>query len=299
MSCHARTCLLRTSNATAKTWSAMEVHWLRKSATAASAGQNIYISTSFLWRSCFLLVISAKIHFQYETSSFLLSHVDYNMFVEEYRKNTQSTWIMKPTGKSQGAGIFLINKLSKLKRWSREAKTSFHPAIGKESYVISRYIDNPLLIGGKKFDMRLYVLVTSFRPLKAYLFKLGFCRFCTVKYDTSVTELDNMYVHLTNVSVQKHGVSNRQTSFPIQIDLITRRATFLVFVSPFSRANTTTCTAVNGAFRTWNLIWRARGARKWQKSFLVASIGLLFTRWKQFNLLWPAIVTALSATVTT
>lgn len=132
---------------------------------------------------------------------------DYNMFVEEYRKNTQSTWIMKPTGKSQGAGIFLINKLSKLKRWSREAKTSFHPAIGKESYVISRYIENPLLIGGKKFDLRLYVLVTSFRPLKAYLFKLGFCRFCTVKYDTSVTELDNMYVHLTNVSVQKHGVS--------------------------------------------------------------------------------------------
>lgn len=69
-----------------------------------------------------------------------------------------------------------------------------------------RYIENPLLIGGKKFDLRLYVLVTSFRPLKAYLFRLGFCRFCTVKYDTSVTELDNMYVHLTNVSVQKHGV---------------------------------------------------------------------------------------------
>lgn len=158
------------------------------------------------------------------------------MFVEEYRKNTQTTWIMKPcgtivssqlskksccatstsfypkfTGKSQGAGIFLINKLSKLKKWSREARSNtFNPQItsGKESYVISRYIDNPLLIGGKKFDLRLYVLVTSFRPLKAYLFKLGFCRFCTVKYDTSVTELDNMYVHLTNVSVQKHGVSH-------------------------------------------------------------------------------------------
>ncbi|XP_018786554.1 PREDICTED: probable tubulin polyglutamylase TTLL1 isoform X2 [Bactrocera latifrons] len=130
---------------------------------------------------------------------------DYNMFVEEYRKNPQSTWIMKPCGKSQGAGIFLINKLSKLKRWSREAKGPFHQQLSKESYVISKYIDNPLLIGGKKFDLRLYVLVTSFRPLKAYLFKQGFCRFCTVKYDTSVTELDNMYVHLTNVSVQKHG----------------------------------------------------------------------------------------------
>ena len=131
---------------------------------------------------------------------------DYNMFVEEYRKSPQSTWIMKPCGKSQGAGIFLINKLSKLKKWSREVKVPLHPQLGsKESYVISRYIDNPLLIGGKKFDLRLYVLVTSFRPLKAYLFRHGFCRFCTVKYDTSVTELDNMYVHLTNVSVQKHG----------------------------------------------------------------------------------------------
>lgn len=151
------------------------------------------------------LFFSLILYFFLLISSRLLK--DYNMFVEEYRKNTQSTWIMKPCGKSQGAGIFLINKLSKLKRWSRE-KTSFHPAIGKESYVISRYIDNPLLIGGKKFDLRLYVLVTSFRPLKAYLFKLGFCRFCTVKYDTSVNEIDNMYVHLTNVSVQKHGVSN-------------------------------------------------------------------------------------------
>ena len=130
---------------------------------------------------------------------------DYNMFVEEYRKNPNSTWIMKPCGKSQGAGIFLINKLSKLKKWSRESRTVFNPNLTKETYVISRYIDNPLLMGGKKFDMRLYVLVTSFRPLKVYLFKLGFCRFCTVRYDDSVREMDNLYVHLTNVAIQKHG----------------------------------------------------------------------------------------------
>ncbi|KAJ0177247.1 hypothetical protein K1T71_007256 [Dendrolimus kikuchii] len=131
---------------------------------------------------------------------------DYNMFIEEYRKFPQATWILKPCGKSQGAGIFLINKLSKLKKWSRESKKYLqHHLTSKDTYVISRYIDNPLLIGGKKFDLRIYVLVTSFRPLKAYMFRNGFCRFCTMKYDTSVTELDNMYVHLTNVSIQRQG----------------------------------------------------------------------------------------------
>ena len=108
------------------------------------------------------------------------------MFVEEYRKNPSSTWIMKPCGKSQGAGIFLINKLSKLKKWSRESRTVFNPNLVKESYVIGRYIENPLLMGGRKFDLRLYVLVTSFRPLKVYLYKHGFGRFCTAKYDDSV-----------------------------------------------------------------------------------------------------------------
>jgi len=49
---------------------------------------------------------------------------DYNLFVEEYRKNPSSTWIMKPCGKAQGKGIFLINKLSQIKKWSRDSRTS-------------------------------------------------------------------------------------------------------------------------------------------------------------------------------
>ncbi|KAG5442882.1 putative tubulin polyglutamylase ttll1 [Clonorchis sinensis] len=134
---------------------------------------------------------------------------DYNLFTEEFKRNPTLTWILKPSGKARGIGIFLINRLSQLKKWSREGRMGMMlgsvPSYVRDSYVISRYIDNPLLIGGKKFDLRLYILVTSFRPLKAYIYKLGFCRFCTVKYNTDVTELDNMFVHLTNVSIQKHG----------------------------------------------------------------------------------------------
>ena len=77
----------------------------------------------------------------------------------------------------------------------------------KENHVISRYIDNPLLVGGKKFDLRMYVLVTNYRPLKAWIYSLGFGRFCNEKYSTDIAEIDNQFIHLTNVAVQKLSVS--------------------------------------------------------------------------------------------
>ena len=73
----------------------------------------------------------------------------------------------------------------------------------KDPYVISRYIDQPLLVGGKKFDLRIYVLVTSYRPLKVWLSSKGFARFCNTKYSMASDELDNMEIHLTNVAIQK------------------------------------------------------------------------------------------------
>lgn len=73
----------------------------------------------------------------------------------------------------------------------------------KENYVISKYLDNPLLIGGKKFDLRLYVLVTQFKPLKAYKSTLGFARFSNEDYSVDLEDMDNMFMHLTNNAVQK------------------------------------------------------------------------------------------------
>ncbi|KAF3826996.1 hypothetical protein GH733_002482 [Mirounga leonina] len=137
---------------------------------------------------------------------------DYNLFVEEFRKISPSTRIMKPCGKARGKGIFLINKLSQIKTWSWDSKTSsFVTQSTKEAYVISLYINNLLVIGGRKFDLHLYVLVSTYHPLHFYMYKLGFCRFCTVKYTPSTSELDNMLVHLTNVAIQKHGEDYNHT----------------------------------------------------------------------------------------
>mmetsp|Transcript_41192 Transcript_41192/g.131825 ORF Transcript_41192/g.131825 Transcript_41192/m.131825 type:complete len:290 (+) Transcript_41192:167-1036(+) len=128
---------------------------------------------------------------------------DYSLFVEEFRRYSHSTWIMKPAGKAQGKGIFLVNKLAQVRRWAQQQWPGAMK--GVEAYVVSRYIDNPLLVGGRKFDLRIYVSVLSYRPLKAYVSRLGFARFCNVKYTNEVRELDNEFVHLTNVAIQKHG----------------------------------------------------------------------------------------------
>jgi len=71
-----------------------------------------------------------------------------------------------------------------------------------ESLVISKYIDNPLLINGLKFDIRLYVLVTSFEPLKIYIYNEGLVRFASEAYNNSSIK-SNIYAHLTNYSINK------------------------------------------------------------------------------------------------
>ena len=38
-------------------------------------------------------------------------------------------------------------------------------------YLVSKYISKPHLLRGYKYDMRIYVVVTSFEPLKAYMFE--------------------------------------------------------------------------------------------------------------------------------
>ena len=59
-----------------------------------------------------------------------------------------------------------------------------------------------LSIAGYKFDLRLYVAVTSFNPLRIYLYEEGLTRFATECYSGPV-ELHNHCMHLTNYSVNK------------------------------------------------------------------------------------------------
>ncbi|XP_034454847.1 probable tubulin polyglutamylase TTLL9 [Hippoglossus hippoglossus] len=128
---------------------------------------------------------------------------EYHLFVEEFKRSPGSTWIMKPAAKSKGKGIFLFRKLKDIMDWKKDGTLSEEQkdAAQVENYVAQRYIENPYLINGKKFDLRVYVLVTSFAPLKAWLSRDGFARFSHTRF--SLMSIDDKYMHLTNVAVQK------------------------------------------------------------------------------------------------
>lgn len=130
---------------------------------------------------------------------------EYHIFVEEFKRSPGSVWIMKPAGKAQGRGIFLFRKLKDINEWKKEdffrrdeEKNDKEPP---ETYVVQRYIEKPYLIGGKKFDIRVYVLVTSYVPLKVWLYRSGFARFSNTRF--SLDSINDAFVHLTNVAIQK------------------------------------------------------------------------------------------------
>ncbi|XP_052816470.1 probable tubulin polyglutamylase TTLL9 isoform X3 [Mya arenaria] len=128
---------------------------------------------------------------------------EYHIFVEEFKKNQGIIWIMKPAAKSQGRGIFLFRKLKDITDWK---KGEYQPLTDPnrevpETYVVQRYIEDPYLIGGRKFDIRVYVLVVSYNPLKVWLYRSGFARFSNSRF--SLDSIEDAYVHLTNVAVQK------------------------------------------------------------------------------------------------
>eukprot|EP01041_Mallomonas_annulata_P008581 gene8581-17702_t len=135
---------------------------------------------------------------------------EYAMFVEEFKK-VGGIWIMKPIGSAQGKGIFLFTRLSEISEWKTDFKYKPGPTAPKggtdekevEAYVVQRYLQFPLLIGGKKFDLRLYALVMSFSPLKVLQYRRGFARFTNSRYSSDPQDIYNGFVHLTNVAIQK------------------------------------------------------------------------------------------------
>ena len=124
--------------------------------------------------------------------SYLLSE-DFEAFQQEREREQNGLWILKPVAASCGRGIKVIQNTTRVSK--------------REGILACKYIANPHLINGLKYDLRVYVLVTSYNPLKVYIYNDGLVRFATEKYSLDPKGFNKKYVHLTNFSVNKKSAN--------------------------------------------------------------------------------------------
>lgn len=81
----------------------------------------------------------------------------FRQYYESIEEGKVRTYIVKPEALSQGRGIFLTR--------------SIEDVLNGHKYVVQRYLKNPLLLDGLKFDLRIYVLLAGSDPLRLYIYE--------------------------------------------------------------------------------------------------------------------------------
>lgn len=106
---------------------------------------------------------------------------------------THNIWIIKPAGLSRGRGIMILNNFNEIMHYANCIQ---------HQYIIQKYIENPLIIMNRKFDLRQWVVVTNWNPLTVWFYEECYVRFGAIEYD--IHEIKNQFMHLTNNSITKH-----------------------------------------------------------------------------------------------
>lgn len=123
-----------------------------------------------MWRSIIRMRRQFGVEYDITPPTFILPE-DGRKFINTVRDETSAAvaaskplWIAKPVAASCGRGVRIVGghtkKLEKL---------------AKRQLVVQKYVDPPLLIRDYKFDLRIYVAVTSFNPLRVLVDGLGKC----------------------------------------------------------------------------------------------------------------------------
>jgi hypothetical protein len=118
-------------------------------------------------------------------------------FHEILKSSGQKLWIIKPgENTNRGKGIKVLNSLEDI-----QDKIS-NPREGR-TFVIQKYLERPLLLFKRKFDIRCFGLLTIFNTnLQGYFFPEGYIRTSSKEFSL---KSQNKFIHLTNDAIQKHS----------------------------------------------------------------------------------------------
>jgi hypothetical protein len=106
--------------------------------------------------------------------------------------DTGNLWIQKPNGLSRGRGIRVFTTLEEIEAYWIACDCEM---------VVMKYIERPLLIRKRKFDIRVWIVISNLSPLCVWVFDDYYIRLSLNDYNNQ--DPDNIYAHLTNNSVAK------------------------------------------------------------------------------------------------
>ncbi len=111
-------------------------------------------------------------------------------------RTDSSPWIIKLSNGKRAIGIQVVSSPNDIPR-------------DKNEYIAQRYISNPLLIGGRKFHIRIYLVITSLQPLRAIVHREGLVMFAANNYTSNPETYRNLSIHLTNAAVADRANNQR------------------------------------------------------------------------------------------
>ena len=117
------------------------------------------------------------------------------------KKHMKNIWICKPAALSnRGSGIKIISTIDQVRSILDNKKKRT-----RAGFIVQKYIERPLLIKRRKFDIRCFLLLSTrcrTGKLCAYMYNDGYIRTSSSKYSLSKKSLKNKLIHLTNDGVQ-------------------------------------------------------------------------------------------------
>lgn len=108
----------------------------------------------------------------------------------------KNLWLVKPTSANRGIGIEVFSTISQIKDFLDSKARGAAMGI-KPIWVLQKYIENPLLYNGRKFDLRVWVVALDNGDV--FMYAPGYVRTSSETFDLSS---DNRYAHLTNYCQQ-------------------------------------------------------------------------------------------------
>ena len=108
------------------------------------------------------------------------------------KSSGEGVWIVKPGAMNRGRGIEVFGSVAAVeKHLSSQEYGSL--------WIIQKYIEAPVLVHGRKFDIRQFAMINP--RGEVFMYRDSYVRTCSAEYD--INNLNVKAIHLTNDAVQK------------------------------------------------------------------------------------------------